>query len=54
VVSFSVAQRTNEFGVRMALGAQPNNVVWLAVASTGVAVGSGLSQAGCWSLGWAK
>ncbi len=42
VVSYSVVQRTNEFGIRMALGAQKKDVLWIVLASAGVSVGSGL------------
>ena len=42
VVSYSVVQRTNEFGIRMALGAQKKDVLWNVLASAGVSVGSGL------------
>jgi ABC-type antimicrobial peptide transport system permease subunit len=42
VVSFSVQQRTNEFGIRMALGAQPGDVLRTVFASAVVSVGGGL------------
>jgi ABC-type antimicrobial peptide transport system permease subunit len=42
VVSYSVAQRTNEFGIRMALGAQHGHVLRLVFASTAMSVGTGV------------
>jgi predicted permease len=42
VVSYSVAQRTNEFGIRMALGAQTGHVLKIVFASAGISVGSGI------------
>jgi putative ABC transport system permease protein len=51
VVSFSVAQRTSEIGIRMALGAPPNAilraVLWqgLQMAGIGIAIGLALSLA---------
>jgi len=55
VLAFSVSSRTREFGIRMALGAQPRNILTgvllegLVIASigvgTGVVVGFGLARA---------
>ncbi len=42
VVSYSVVQRTNEFGIRMALGAQRRHVLRIVFASAGISVGLGV------------
>ncbi len=42
VVSYTVAQRTNEFGIRMALGAGRGHLLRIVFASTLVSVGSGV------------
>jgi putative ABC transport system permease protein len=51
VVSYSVVQRNNEFGIRMALGARKKDVLWNVLASAGVSVGSGLLAGLVLSLG---
>jgi len=43
VVSYSVAQRTNEFGIRMALGARREHIWRIALRSAGVSVIVGVS-----------
>jgi putative ABC transport system permease protein len=42
VVSYSVAQRTNEFGIRMALGGQKRHILEIVFLSAGVSVGVGI------------
>jgi predicted permease len=42
VVNYSAVQRTSEFGVRMALGASPRQILWLAAHQGMLAVAMGL------------
>jgi predicted permease len=51
VVSYSVVQRTNEFGIRMALGAGRSHVVRIVMASAGASVGLGIAAGLALSLG---
>ncbi|HLK22097.1 MAG TPA: ABC transporter permease [Bryobacteraceae bacterium] len=42
VMAYSVARRTNEIGIRMALGAQPGEVLGMVLRESGIVVGLGL------------
>jgi len=42
VVSYSVAQRIHEFGIRMALGAQRRHILQNVLATAGISVGTGM------------
>ena len=51
VLSYSVAQRANEFGIRIALGATRRHVLRIAMASAGLSVGAGIAVGLALSLG---
>jgi putative ABC transport system permease protein len=54
VVSYTVVQRTGELGIRVALGAQTRDVMWLVLGKGAVLVLSGalLGAAGAYGVSW--
>ena len=52
VMSYSVAQRTNEFGIRLALGAQARDVLWMVVkhGSKLILIGLAIGLAAAYAL----
>jgi putative ABC transport system permease protein len=54
VVSYGVATRTNEFGIRMALGANASDVFRIVLSSTAINVGAGLAAGLLLSLAFDK
>jgi putative ABC transport system permease protein len=52
VIAYSVAQRTQEIGVRMALGARSENVVWLVLKQgmTPAFIGALIGLGGAWAM----
>ena len=51
ITSYSVAQRTREMGLRMALGAQPGTVLWMVLKEAGALAGVGLAAGLALALG---
>ena len=42
IMAYSVGRRTQEIGIRIAIGGQPHNVIWTVVSETLLLVAAGL------------
>jgi putative ABC transport system permease protein len=51
VISYSATQRTQEIGVRMAMGARPSDILWMVLRHGSFVVGGGLAVGLLCSLG---
>ena len=51
LVSYLVTQRRREFGIRMALGAQSRNILWIVVSLVGILAAYGLIAGTLGALG---
>lgn len=53
LLSYSVSQRTRELGLRLALGAQRNDVLWLVLRRACILLGIGIAIGACvaWAMG---
>jgi predicted permease len=51
LMSYAVTHRTREIGIRVAVGAQPRNVLWIVLRETLVLVLSGIAIGIPWALG---
>jgi ABC-type antimicrobial peptide transport system permease subunit len=54
VTAHAVIQRTPEIGIRMALGAQTPDVVWMVLRQASVQLGLGFLAGACCAVGWEK
>ncbi|HEY1307853.1 MAG TPA: FtsX-like permease family protein [Vicinamibacterales bacterium] len=54
VVAFWVARRASEIGLRVAIGAQPSDVLWLVMRRTVLLIGGGAAIGLITSMAWAR